>query len=279
MRRLLSPIRTLTLLSLTTVFHSVPALGQSPSNAPVLLPGPYEAKLNRLVAEHDTAGLNQAILVDVRDADTGGRALNWLKDREISKGGGTQVAMLYSITLWRVAGGSPEPYKTGLRESAATQLFLARMMLVSEGFQCADATAPKSRYSVIEGQLGAINQYLQSRSDADKKPMQDLAFKLLLATFKTRENDIWLCQGGIAQYGKYFDKHPEIGQKPVDQIPGTTVPGVPGKTIMLNDPSILPDFVPYVDWKSKRHSSIDTTADFLHLQHPADYGDGSYRVK
>ena len=259
-------------LALALMVAAATAAAQDPP------PGPYEAKLDGQLAAHDFGGVAQAI-VGAHDEDSVGRGLNWLKDQQLNRGAGSQITFLYAASLWRVSRGLPEPYHTGLGQSAGVQLLLVRWMLATEGFQCVDATAPHDRLVAIEGQLQPVDQFVTALSEADLKPMKDLALKALLVTFPRRANDIWLCQGGIAQYGKYFDKHPEIGQKSVEELGGKTVPGTVGKTVVLNDPSIMPDFAPYADWKSKRHAALDRITDSLGRARLTGYSDDRHRMK
>jgi hypothetical protein len=257
-------------LPLSTAFaQNAPASGYERS---MPAPGPYEAKLDSLLAARTYDGLAKA-LVDVKDMDAAMRALNWLRAKSLN-GGGLYIAYLYSASLWRMANSIPEPNKSGLQQSAAVQLQLALWLLRAEGFQCADTTAPGSRYAAVGGQLMDVGRYYAALPAATKKSVDDLAFRALTQLFKLRPNDVWMCSGGMAQYGKYFEKHPEVGNKPID------APGQGGKTIVLPaDPSILPDFVAFQDWKAKRRAALDKIADEIGAKRLSDYGDGGSRMR
>jgi hypothetical protein len=245
-----------------------------------LQPGPYEAQLEALLKAHDTMAVGRAIFPANATAETTARAAAWLKTQQTSKGGGTLIAVLYGALLWRSAQQAAEPDKTRLSREAGVQYFLARLLIVTEGFQCKDKTASPAGESSIEGQIGVVRQYLQRLPEAERTQLMADAFNVMLATFAVRENDFWLCSLGTTQFGKYLDKHPEVGQKPVGELEGKTVPGTVGKTITLgNDPSILPDFVPYSDWQARRRARIDTTVSVLGVKPPADYGDAKHRMK
>ncbi len=237
-------------------------------------PGPHEAKLDRLLVGRDFEGLTKAVLEDARDEEAVVRTLDWLQAKQLGDGGNAHVALLYSALLWQVAQGLPEPQKTSLAQSAGFELILARWLVQAEGFQCADTSAPGARLDMIDSQFKDIARYVGASSAADRRKMTDIALAILLGTFKRRTNDVWLCSGGIAQFNKYFEKHPDATGKE------TTVPGSPGKTIMLPaDPSILPDFVAFPDWKARRRAAIDKIAREAGGKPPADYQDGTTRMK
>jgi hypothetical protein len=245
-----------------------------------LQPDPYEAQLDGLLKARDTMALGRAIFPANPSVEITTRAANWLKTQEVAKGGSTLIAVLYAALLWRSAQRVPEPDKTRLSREAGTQYFLARLLIATEGFQCKDATALPAGEASIERQIGAVRLYVYALPESDRTALMGEAFKAMLATFPMRENDFWLCSLGSAQIGKYLEKHPEVGQMPVSGLEGKTIPGTPGKTVVLgNDPSILPDFVPYSDWQSRRRARIDATTSVLGIKPPADYADANHRTK
>lgn len=271
MRIWLTVITTVLLAAVTSAAfaQNTPAPGYERS---MPAPGPYEAKLDSLLAARSYDGLAKAALVDAKDMDTAMRALNWLRAQSLN-GGGLYIAYLYSASLWRVANSIPEPNKAGLQQSAAVQLQLALWLMKAEGFQCADTSAPRSRYAAIGSQLQDVARHYTTLPAATRKSVDDLAFLALTQLFKLRPNDIWMCSGGMAQYGKYFEKHPEIGNKQIG------VPGQGGTVVLPADPSILPDFVAFQDWKAKRRAALDKIADEIGAKRPIDYGDGSSRMR
>lgn len=235
--------------------------------------GPYEAKLDGLLASRNYDGLFKAAVLDAKDMDTALRALNWLRARSLA-GGGLYIAYLYSASLWRMGNSVPEPNKSDLLQSASVQMLLAGWLLQTEGFQCADTSAPGARFATIADQLLEVGRYYQTLPAATKAKVEGLAFRALTQLFKLRENDIWMCSGGIAQYGKYFEKHPNEKGKETD------VPGQVGKTVVLPaDPSILPDFVPFQDWKAERRAALDQIADEIGAKRLSDYADGASRMR
>jgi len=243
---------------------AVAPVSGSAQNAPP--PGPYEARLDALAASHDTVGLGRAIFPDEPDADAGARAAAWLKNQQLSNGGSALIAVLHAALLWQAAQQAAEPDKARLSREATGQYLLARLLISTEGLQCRDATAPAGGSASVERQLGVVRQYLSGLPEADRKALMGDAFKVLLATFPMRENDVWLCSLGADQMRKYLEKHP--------------VPGEPGTTVTIeNDPSILPEFVPYADWQARRRTRLDAVADIVGAGPLTDYGDARHRLK
>lgn len=257
-----------------------PAVAQSTPGLPpgydksMPAPGRYEAKLDNLLKAQEYERLFQAAVVDVDDMQQAERGLNWLRAKQLGQGGGTLVAFLYSALLWRVAGSHDEPEKTGLRQSAIAQFFVLRMMIFSERSQCADASSPAARMDIVDAALEEIGEASLALSQDDKNHVARLALGRVVATFKDRENDVWLCNGGAALFAEYFARHPDEQGTEVHR------PGEIGRTIVLpHDPSILPGFVPYQDWKSERHAALDKIAQDIGEKRLDNYGDARHRMK
>lgn len=261
-------------IAVAMVFAASSAAAQGASPAPS-----YEARLDGLLAAHDAMGLGRAIFLDTPDEYTSRRALAWLQVQQATNGGGTLIAVLHSGLLWRQAQRWAEPTRTSHSRAAGTQLYLARALISTEGFQCADATAWPAGEASVERQLAGVRQYLSGLTGADRQALAHDALKSAIASFALRANDVWLCSLGAAQIGKFLQKHPEIGEKKTTELGGTTVPGQPGKTVVLEDPSILPDFVPFAEWRAKRRTAIDKVAAMLGLPPPGDYGDARHRLE
>jgi hypothetical protein len=264
-------------VALAAVVAVSPLSGLAQNASPT---GPYEAELDAHLKAHDAKALGRAIFAPSASAETPARAAAWLKNQEMSNGGSTLIAVLYAALLWRSAQQAPEPDRTRLGREAGRQYFLARLLIATEGFQCQDATAVPAGVASVERQIGEAGRYAHGLTEAERTQLMADAFKTLMATFPVRENDVWLCALGRAQIGKYLEKHPAVGQKPVSELEAKTVPGMPGKTVVLGaDPSILPDFVPYSDWQAQRRARIDATVSVLGVKPPADYGDATHRMK
>ena len=237
-------------------------------------PGPYEATLDKLLANRDFAGLTRAALHDVTEQEPAMRALNWLQDQQIAHGGSVYIALLYSALLWKVSESVPEPQRQSLAQTAGASLLAARLMILSEGFQCADTSAPGARLDSLDAQVPEVSAYLASASEADKRLMIKAAFTIALKTFRNRENDVWLCRAGIGYYNKYFAKHPDVPGKE------TTVAGSSVTNVELpDDPSLLPDFAPFRDWKAERRAALDRLAQGSGVEPLTDYGDAQTRLK
>jgi hypothetical protein len=237
-------------------------------------PGPYEEKLDVLLAAHDTDALNRAILFDVKDLNTATHGLDWLRAKQIVSGGSSHIAYLYSALSWRVSDSLPEPHKSNLKQNAVAQMILARWLIQSEGFQCADAGAPGARLALLNSQLKTIADYGQKIPQPDAATIMRNMFLTMMLSFKKRENDVWLCRGGLRYLAKYFEKHPD--EKGTD----VSVPGSVGANKMLPvDPTIMPDFVPYDNWKDKRHAVLDSILKQTGGNPTTNYLDTDHRVK
>lgn len=261
-------------IAVAVVFTASAAAAQS---APLV--GPYEATLNGLLAAHDATGLGRAIFLETPGPPVRPRAFAWLRAQQATNGGGTLIAVLHSALLWRDIQSLAEPARTGPSRAAGVQLLLARVLISTEGFQCADVTAPPAGEASVERQLAAVRQYLSTLTETERKALAHDALKSAIASFALRGNDVWLCGLGTAQVGKFLQKHPEIGDRKISELGGKAVPGQPGKTIVLEDPSILPDFVPFARWQIQRRAAIDKLAATLGLPPPGDYGDARHRLK
>lgn len=236
-------------------------------------PGPYEAKLDRLLVARDWDGLGRAALAGAKDEDTALRALNWLQARS-HDGGGSYIALLYSAALWQVGNSVPEPTRSELHGSASLQLILARALIRTAGFQCADVTAPGARRVTIDNELGDVSQYLSTLPAALRKRMLEGVFVVLVRGFSDLQNDVWMCSGGMQQYLKFYEKYPN--EMPKEE----PLPGGVGKNVILPaDPTILPDFVPYKDWQAKRRAVLDEIADELGRKRLTNYEDASHRMR
>lgn len=230
-------------------YVATPQPGNEANN---LQPGAYEAKLDALLAAHDTTALTQIILNDVPDLTTALRGLNWLKTQETMYGGSSYIAYLYAALSYRASNNFPEPQKTGLRKNAVGQMLLAKWIIQTEGFQCADPSAPQSRVDLINAQLVDIIRYSPQLPQDEVNNIIRNMYGVLMLSFNKRGNDIWLCRGGADYWVKYFQKHPDEKGKEVS-IPNT----VGTNREFALDPTIMPDFVPYESWKDKRHAAID----------------------
>ena len=214
-------------------------------------PGPYEMKLDTLLAARDYDAVTRAAFNEVTDQETAVRALDWLRAQQVAHGQGTFISFLYSASLWRIANSLPPERAKNLKATAATQLALTRWLIRSEGFQCADSGSPSARLSFIESQLAAEGQYLDQLPANERASAQRDASVMLIFGFEKRENDDWLCRSGPLYMAKYFKKHPN---DPGAQV---AIPGSVGRNLAVpNDPEIQADFLPFETWRARREQEI-----------------------
>ncbi len=236
---------------LTAAVMSLTAIAGAQAQVAPLAPGPYEEKLDALLAERDYGAVTKAAYNEVTDAATASRALNWLRSEETARGRGSFVSFLYAASLWRVAGSVPANEAARLRASAATQLLFTRMLIRTDGFQCADTGSPAARLAFIEGQLAETARYFDQLPAKDRADIERDSRVLLILSYPRRENDDWLCRSGPLYIAKYLKKHPDgAGEKVTSET-------MAARNVMVpNDPEIEADFLPFEDWGLKSVQEI-----------------------
>lgn len=169
--------------------------------------------------------------------------LMWLKARTGNSEASARYSYAYSAWLWAV----------GRRDLASSVYVLAGFKARWDGSRCGDLTAAPGNILQYESVLGTqIVPFLQS---ADKDLRQRVLAVLSLnleERFANSAKDEWVCSGGVAYFQKYFEKHPEQGQLPADD------PSLRGKTIVLSDDTIHPEFIADEDWRMKRKEVVGT---------------------
>jgi len=229
------------LLSQTSCTKSTSASDITPTSSEAkITPGVYEAKLDDLLAAHDFEALDSAV-IDVKDGETASRALKWLELKE-GHDGSSYIGFLFSSLLWRAAVSVPEPKSTEFKNQAAERFLEAQWEIETEGFQCVDSSAPKARAEFIDNKLLPISVYYFKLPDAQRHELQKHIITYLVLGFQNRTNDTWLCQGG----------------KQANAMSG---------------------FVPYKNWREKRHAALDSIIDEAKDIHPPQYFDDKYRMQ
>ena len=236
---------------LFAVVLSLAAIAGAQAQVAPLTPGPYEEKLDALLAARDYGAVTKAAYNEVSDAATASRALNWLRAEETARGRGSFVSFLYAASLWRVAGSIPANQAVRLKASAATQLLFTRLLIRTDGYQCADAGSPPSRLAFIEGQLAETARYFDQLPAKDRADVERDARVLLILSYPRREDDDWLCRSGPLYIAKYLKKHPDgAGEKVTSET-------LAARNVMVpNDPEIEADFLPFENWEPKSVQEI-----------------------
>ena len=175
-----------------------------------------------------------------RDVD---ETLMWLKARTGNSEASARYSYAYSAWLWAV----------GRRDLASSVYVLAGFKARWDGTRCADPTAAPARILQYENVLGT--QIVPFLNSADQDLRQRVLAVLSLnleERFANSAKDEWVCSGGVTYFQKYFEKHPEQGQQQVGD------PSLRGKTIVLSDDTIQPEFIADEDWRIKRKEVTGT---------------------
>jgi hypothetical protein len=141
---------TLSCMDASAQSATMPATGYSVGMPPS---GPYEAKLDGLIAARDYDALIRAAFNEIADRDTAVRALDWMRAQQSAHGQGSFISFLYAASLWRLAATLPPNEAKPMKASAVTEFLLTRWLVRTEGFQCADMASPAARLSFAEGKL------------------------------------------------------------------------------------------------------------------------------
>ena len=163
--------------------------------------------------------------------------LDWLKERAGTSEASARYGYVYAAWLWAA----------GHQEEAATQYFRAGYKARWDGARCADVSAAPARILQYENAVGRpIVTFLKSSS----KDVHQRVLAVLSPTLEERiandPKDEWVCSGGAAYFKKYAEKHPEFSQRRIDD------PALRGKTIVLADDTIHPEFISDEEWRLKR---------------------------
>ena len=168
--------------------------------------------------------------------------LDWLQPRIVT--GNVRYTYAYSAWLW----------KAGIKDTAATIYYLARLQSLSDGARCSDKTSMQARTRQYELLLqGTITQFAQSMERSKKEQLLKFEKTAVEQYLPVRKPDEWLCNGGIQFFIKYGEKHGGIDGKEMKPRPGDI-----GKQILVEDDTIKPDFVVDDVWKiEQRKISVE----------------------
>lgn len=170
--------------------------------------------------------------------------LDWLRLRGFYDNESARYTYAYAAWLW----------SAGIKDSASVMYFFAGIKARSDGVRCADKTSAPDRIMQYEMLLrGPINQFVQTQSNTVKEEIFRLATMRLEERLPLRQPDEWLCNGGMAFFKKYADKHGNLNGK---EVTGSTASI--GKTMVIEDDSIKPDFVGKVEWQAERRLVTDS---------------------
>jgi hypothetical protein len=202
---------------------------------------PYTTELDRLAAKSDWNELIMRVN-QPRTAEEFRIGLNWLREKSVSGLGGLRIHYSYAFGLFRA----------GVKETSTFAYLLGLLTGRIDAVRCKDPTAPGDKLYGWEQNLAPIFQQFLSLDPGQRNQLIHLA----VATeerFSSRPPDAWLCSGGLAFMNKFAEKHKNNPNPPAREIQDPTRPG---RTILLEDPEIKPEFVTDEEWQARRRQII-----------------------
>jgi len=168
--------------------------------------------------------------------------LDWLKAKSTSGFGGSRILYLNALNL----------HRAGITDSASL-LYLAGMLTSRvDAVRCADPSAPLEKIQQWETKLAPILVNYRALPPATQTEIVTIAIDWE-ERFKRRRPDVWLCNGGLSFMLKFSKKHGSDASPPVREIEDKSKPG---RTILLDDPDIEPEFIDDQEWLKKRANVI-----------------------
>lgn len=204
-------------------------------------PSVFAMELDQLAKRKD---LNELIkrIGEPKNAEEFRVGLDWLKAKSTSGFGGSRIAYLNALNL----------YRAGIGDSASLLYLVAMLSSRVDAARCADPTAPPEKIRQWETKLAPILVIYRALSFATQAELISIAVGWE-EKIKTRAPDAWLCNGGLSFMLKFSKKHGSDASPPVREIEDKTRPG---RTMLLDDPEIEPEFISDQEWLEKRAKVI-----------------------
>ena len=203
---------------------------------------PYTAELDQLATKNDLLGELIQRVNQPRDLEEMRVGLDWLKARSISGFGGSRITFSYAGNLFRV----------GITDTASLALLFGLLTSRIDAARCADPSAPTEKLHRWDQALGPLVQHFRSLPIGQQHELVLIAISME-DKFSSRGPDVWMCSGGLAFMNKFFQKHKNNPNPPAREVQD---PSRIGRTIVLEDTDIKPDFVPDEQWKLSRQKII-----------------------
>ena len=203
------------------------------------------AELDRMVAVQDSklsVRLGAASDPSAITAD-----LNWEQMR-LFEGGGFILAYAYMADLWRLGASTPGPTGEALKQSAVMMFLYGLDLVVVDGVECKDVSAPGHRRDQLFSQNRALVGYFRDLPPPPRTQAADISLAVELATMSVRKADPVLCRGGLAEIRQGLAAQ---GARPLQETPNA--PGTFGRTYAVpSAPGFEPEFTPAADWPSRK---------------------------
>ncbi len=166
--------------------------------------------------------------------------LDWLKKRGFWDPGSVRYTYNYAMWLWYA----------GVQDTSTAMFLFGTIKAQSDAARCLDETSAPTRIRDYESSLSdAARSFLQNKSQAIRDQVFQLATNRLEERLPHQKPDEWLCGGGMSFFNKYSQKHGNLEGKEVK------VPNSFGKTFIVEDSSIKPDFVADTVWIEARRKA------------------------
>ena len=208
----------------------------------------YAAELDQLAAKSDLNDLIKRVN-QPRSVEEVRVGLNWLRAKSIESFGGSRIHYSYALGLFRA----------NVKETATFAFLYGLLAGRIDASRCADPLAPGEKLQRWEQSLGPIFLHFLSLSLDERRKLVSMA----IATeeqFSARAADTWLCSGGLVFMHKFMEKHKDDPSPPAREIQDGTRPG---RTILLDDPAIKPEFVTDEEWNIKRKQLVSKFSEQL----------------
>lgn len=201
----------------------------------------YVAELDRLAAKRDLNDLVERVN-QPRNIEEARQGLTWLRAKSLSGFGGVRIFYSYAYGLFRA----------NVKDTATFSYLIGTLVGRVDAARCGDPTAPTDKLMRWEQGLTPISKNFISLSQSERKQLINMAVTAE-ERLKDRPVDSWLCNGGLSFMRKYAEKHKNDPNPPAREIQDETRIG---RTILLDDPDIKPEFIADEEWKAKRKQII-----------------------
>ena len=201
----------------------------------------YTAELDALAAKSD---LNELIMRvnQPRNPEELRLSLAWLRDKSIAGFGGSRIHYSYAYGL----------FGAGVRDTAAFAYVLGLLTGRIDAARCKDPSAPGDKLQRWDQNLATIFKHFLSLGPDQRKEQIALAVAIE-DKHSNRPPDSWLCSGGLSFMLKFSEKHKNNPNPPTREIQD---PSRPGRTILMEDPDIKPEFVADEEWQPRRKQLV-----------------------
>ena len=202
----------------------------------------YKDELDQLIHKSDLSDLYKRVM-HPRNAEEMRIGLDWLQAKSSAGIGGSMLTFTYAHQLFQI----------GIKDSASMALAIGLLTSRADAARCKDPSAAPDKLRRLNQQLSALVQHFRTLPIEQQREFVNIAVRVE-AKLEGRAPDAWMCQGGLSYMIKYGEKHKDNPNPPQYEVQDAT--RVTGKTVVLNDPDIQPEFVSNEEWKIRREKVV-----------------------